>query len=46
MTEGDTELVDREPVFDLDDKDGGLDDNGNDNLVSLDSDGDGDKDGG
>ena len=46
LTEGDTELVDREPVFDLDDKDGGRDDNGNDNLVSLDSDGDGDKDGG
>ena len=43
---GGTELGDREPDFDLDDKDGGLDDNGNDNLVSLDSDGDGDKDGG
>ena len=46
MTGGGTELGDREPDFDLDDKDGGLDDNGNDNLVSLDSDGDGDKDGG
>ena len=41
-TEGDTELDDREPDFDLDDKD----DIDNDNLVSLDGDGDGDEDGG
>ena len=36
----------RGPVFDLDDKDGGGDDIDNDNLVSLDGDGDSDEDGG
>ena len=45
-TGNDTELGDREPGFDLDDKDVGYNDIDNDNLVSLDGDGDGDKDGG
>ena len=46
LTGGDTESVDREPVFDLDDKDVGYNYIDNDNLVSLDGDGDGDEDGG
>ena len=45
-TGGDIELGDREPVFDLGDKDVGYNDIDNDNLVSLDGDGDGDEDGG
>ena len=46
MNGGDTELGDREPVFDLDDKDVGYNYIDNDNLVSLDGDGNGDEDGG
>ena len=45
-TGNDTELGDRVPDFDLDDKDVGYNDIDNDNLVSLDGDGDGDEDGG